>query len=160
MNPRREAFLIFCSDITGFSCFELATTGLVETYRVLVDAVLGSRASEFNACIESIAALPDAAQREAKIRAMLLPSSLYWPVVSGLISLWYLGVWTQLPNRWYQEAGLPLPGPQDPGRTHVPSALAYIEQLSYRSAFAHPPAAKPTGFGSWSVAPVIDETTP
>lgn len=156
MNPQRHAFLLFCSDVTGYSCFELEATGLVDSYHAFLDAVLGSRGREFNALVEAIARLPDAAQREAKIQAALLPPSPHWPVVSRLISLWYLGLWTQLPDSWYQESGQPLPGPEALGRTHVPSSLAYIEQLSYRTAHAHPPGAGPPGFGSWSEAPVID----
>jgi hypothetical protein len=156
MNPQRQAFLVLCSDLTGYSCFELESTGLVDSYLELVTAILGSRGREFNALVESIAQITDEAQREAKIQAALVPPSPHWPVVSGLMSLWYLGLWTQLPDSWYQESGLPLPGPKDPGRTHVPSSLAYIEQLSYRTAHAHPPGAKPPGFGSWSAAPAIE----
>ncbi len=99
--------------------------------------------------------LNDPGEREKRIRTSLLPPSKFWPVVSSLIGLWYLGIWTQLPDSWYAATGLPIPGSNDPGSTHTPSQLAYIEQLSYRTADAHTPGAKPTGFGSWSTPPVL-----
>ncbi len=147
----------FCSDITGFSPFQLEGTGLVDTYLALIDGVLGPRAAGFHQFVGQVVAAP-AEKREGILRATLGSWDLNGPVIRGLISLWYLGVWTQLPDTWYATAGVPKPGPTDPGRTHVPDSTAYIEQLSYRAAGAHPPGARPTGFGSWSLPPVCDET--
>jgi hypothetical protein len=158
MNTKRPIFLRFCSEITGYTCFKLEGTSLVDTYQKLLEDVLGSKLEEFYNLIESVVSLEKPEQREEKISATLLPPSIYWPVVSGLISLWYLGYWSRLPDSWYLATGLPVPGPNDPGRTHVPSAAAYTEQLSYRTAGAHPPGAKPTGYGGWSIPPVFDES--
>jgi hypothetical protein len=156
MNPDRAVFLDFCSVITGYSNFILEGTGLVDTYQELIETVLGPKlSSEFYGLAKSVVSHPNIDERENQVRTSVLSSSTFWPVVSGLIALWYLGTWAQLPDRWYAAAGLPVPGPNDPGRTHVPTPGAYTEQLSYRTAVAHPPGAKPTGYGSWSTPPVV-----
>jgi hypothetical protein len=157
VNAKRSKFLQFCSDITGYSTAQLEGTGLVDTYLALIDSVQGPKAPGFHELVAKVGAVP-ADDREAFIRDVLAGTDLYPTVIRALISLWYLGVWTQLPNDWYTAAGLPKPGPSDPGFTHVPSSTAYIEQLSYRTASAHSPGARPTGFGSWSLPPVFDET--
>jgi len=150
MDDARMLFLNFCSAITGYSPLELETTGLVDQYRQLLEAILATQLDDFYRIAKSIAAVPG--DPDAILRA-LDPAPLWWPVVSSLIGLWYLGSWTQLPNDWYAQVGLPVPGPEDAGRTQTPSSLAYIEQLSYRTADAHPPAAKATGFGTWGLQP-------
>jgi hypothetical protein len=157
MNPNRKIFLAFCSEITGYPAIALEGTGLVDAYQELLEQVLGqSLAIELYAAAESVLSVPEAAQRESQMRALVLTSQVLWPIVANLISLWYLGSWSQLPAGWYSTTGLTLPGPTDPGRSHVPSAQSYVEQLSYRTAGAHPPGAKPTGFGSWSLPPVFE----
>ena len=95
--------------------------------------------SEFYGLAELVLHPPDPLDRENKIREVFVPHPVYRPVVFSLISLWYLGSWTQLPDSWYCATHLPAPGPNDPGRTHTPSELAYIEQLSYRTGDAHVP---------------------
>jgi hypothetical protein len=132
MPLSRHSFLLICSEITGYSDFELESTGLVDV----------------------LATEPDTPERQAAVDEALRPPSLFWPVISALVSLWYLGTWIQLLASWYTAVGLPLPGPSDAGRTHVPSQLAHIEQLSYRAAFPHAPRANPTAFASWSEAPI------
>ena len=154
MNNQRRVFLNLSSELTGYFGWELEGTGLVDSYRQLVSDVLGPKlTSEFYGFAEPIVNVPDADSREQKVRDTF-PPSRFWPVLSALTMLWYTGTWTQLPDSWYAAAGLPVPGPQDAGRTHTPSGLAYIEQLSYRTAEAHTPGAKPTGFGSWSEEPL------
>lgn len=153
---KREPFLSFCSEITGYSAFDLEGTGLVDAYRQLIEDVLGPQLTrELNTLVDDVLFYPEGSkERDDVFRQHLLAPSLFWPVVSALISLWYLGTWNQLPETWYAAVGMPMPGPHDAGRTHVPSMLSYIEQLSYRTASAHTPGAKPPGFGSWSKVPV------
>jgi len=151
-----DLFLQFSAEITGYPASTLQGTGLVELYSKLVGDVLGpALAPRFYAHAEAILSLGTPQAREQRITELILHSPIFWPVTANLIALWYLGLWTKLPDEWYQAQGLGLPGPSDPGRTHVPSASAYTEQLSYRTAGAHPPGAKPTGFQSWSVPPVF-----
>jgi hypothetical protein len=156
MSLGREPFLLICSEITGYSAVELESTGVVDTYCQLLPKILGPQLTQelATAVAAVLSTRPDTAARQAALAAALRPPSRLWPVIAGLASLWYLGTWNQLPDSWYQAVALPRPGPQDAGRTHVPSQLAYIEQLSYRTAFAHAPGANPTGFNSWSQPPV------
>jgi len=79
---------------------------------------------------ESILLPPEVEQRKSQLRAIVLPSPVLWPIVANLISLWYLGLWSQLPATWYSATGLAVPGPTNVGITHVPSEQAYVEQLS------------------------------
>lgn len=155
MNPHRALFREFCSVITGRSEFAVEGTGLVDSYQELMEKILGAAlVAEFYAKMKEVVEKPGLEAREEEAEASLSPSPIFGPIVRGLMSLWYLGLWNQLPNEWYAATGLPAPGPSDPGRTHVPSELAYVEQFSYPTAGAHPPGAKPTGFGSWSIPPV------
>ncbi len=152
MDDTRSLFLNLSSEITGYSPLELETTGLVDLYHELIEEILAARLADFYGFAKSVVDSSGALEETGRVMAS---SSVFWPVVSSLISLWYLGSWTQLSNEWYAQTGLPIPGPADAGRTHTPSSLAYIEQLSYRTADAHPPAAKATGFGTWGRQPVV-----
>ena len=145
-------FLLFCSIITGYSCFDLAGTGLVDLHRGLVDAILGAKADWFYADVRAVVQRPPEGWDDA-VREKFPLDSPGWQFVANLMTLWFLGGWNALPQGWYDHVGLPYPGPGDPGATHVPSVEAYIEQLAYRTAQAHPPGAKPTGFGGWSLLP-------
>ena len=150
MDDTRSLFLNLSSEITGYSSLELETTGLVDLYHALIEEILAAKLADFYGFAKS--AIDSSGDLEETARVMA-SSSVFWPVISSLIGLWYLGSWTQLPNEWYAQTGLPLPGPAGAGRTHTPSSLAYIEQLSYRTADAHPPGAKATGFGTWGWQP-------
>jgi len=155
LNPRRQTFVEFCAAITGYSATTLEGTALVDHNQGLLESVIGEAiAGQFYALAAPIVRLDNSSEREELIRTSILPSAIMWGIASNLISLWYLGVWNQLSAGWYEAAGLPLPGPTDPGRSHVPSPSSYVEQLSYRTAGAHTPGAKPGGFGSWSIPPV------
>jgi hypothetical protein len=154
-NFNRDVFLSFCSEITGFSRFDLEGTGLVDTYHQLLQKILGARLSEDLALIVSdvlIYPASSAARRQAFQQSLMAPS-LFPPVVSNLILLWYLGIWNRLPDTWYGAMGLPIPGASDAGNTHVPSLSAYTNQLSYRTAFANSPGSNPLGYASWSYPP-------
>jgi hypothetical protein len=157
MPLSRKSFLLICSEITGYSGFELESTGLVDAYYQLLSRILGPQlAEEFARSIDDVLMTsPDTPENQAAFDQGLGPPSRFWPVISALVVLWYLGIWNQLPDSWYATVGLALPSESDAGRTHVPSELAYIEQLSYKTADAHPPGAKATGFGSWSWKPTV-----
>ena len=154
METNRRVFLQFSAEVTGYASSELEGTGLVDQYFVLVGQVVGLALGDslYELCAQ-VLQITDAGERHKAIATQFLPSPIWGPVLNNVITLWYLGVWNQLPDTFYQAASLPKPGPTDAGRPHVPSALAYVEQLSYRNAGAHTPGAKPTGFGSWSIAP-------
>jgi hypothetical protein len=151
-----STFLSFCELITGYSVLDLTGTGLAGSYKSILDAALGpAMAQRFYLMASQILAVQDVTQREIDMRENVLASPIFWPVVSNLMSLWYLGAWNVLPDAWYIASGQTKPGVGESGSSCVPSAAAYIEQLSYLTAGAHTPGAKPTGYGSWSVPPVF-----
>lgn len=155
MKFDRDLFLGLCCEITGYSVCDLEGTGLVDTYLELLLQILGGRLSEQLGLIASdVLSYPAGSTARAQaFQQSLTAPSLFQPVVANLILLWYLGIWNRLPDTWYGAVGLPLPGPSDPGNTHVPSLEAYTNQLSYRSAFANSPGSNPLGFASWSYPP-------
>ena len=152
----RDAFLGLSAELTGYTPEELEGTGLIDTYHELLCDILGPNVtSNFAEVIAHVLITKaDTPERAQAVQANLQPPSVYWPVNYGLTWLWYMGSWNQLPDNWYATMELPIPGPLSPGRTHVPSQLAYTEQLSFRTARAHAPGANPTGFGSWTFPPL------
>ncbi len=155
MTLSREAFHSLSAELTGYSTFDLEGTGLVDQYHKLLLDVLGPQLSqELATILENILPHPPGSeQRKNEITGLLKPPSLFWPVMTALITLWYLGTWNQLSDSWYATQGLPIPGGSDAGRTRVPSSAAYAGALAYPAAYAHVPDANPPGFGSWSLPP-------
>jgi hypothetical protein len=156
MNANRPVFLRFSEEITAYSSPELQGTGMVDTYQAVLEGAVGSTLlPSFYALASSVTSAVNGVQREDLMRTKVLPSPIFWPMVSNLISLWYLGNWIIFPDSWYTATGLKKPANGEPGFGGVPSPQAYVEQLSYRTAGAHTPGAKPTGYGSWSIPPVF-----
>jgi hypothetical protein len=156
MNANRPIFLRFSEEITAYSSLDLEGTGMVDIYQAVLEGAVGSTLlPSFYALASAVTSPVDAVQREDVMRTKVLPSPIFWPVVSNLISLWYLGNWIIFPDSWYTATGLKKPANGEPGFGGVPSPQAYVEQLSYRTAGAHTPGAKPTGYGSWSIPPVF-----
>jgi hypothetical protein len=157
MNPNRAVFLQFSEAVTGYSSLELEGTGMVDIYQAVIEQALpASIVDTFYEAATSATAPTDLKQQASVITSEIVPSPLLWPIVSNLVSLWYLGTWNVLPDTWYTASGLPKPASGDLGSAvFQPSPNAYIEQLSYRTAGAHTPGAKPTGYGSWSIPPAF-----
>jgi hypothetical protein len=157
MNSRRNTFLGFCAEITGYSAIELEGTGLTDQFQSLLEWFIGRVvADQFYQAAEAVLQERDPQGRTQKIDSLILSSAVLWPVTSNLVALWYLGTWNHLPAEWYSLANLPIPTQYNLKVPYQPSAQAYIEQLSYRTAGAHTPGAKPTGFGSWAVPPAFE----
>jgi hypothetical protein len=158
MNANRSTFLAFSAELTGYGEIELEGTGLVDAYQALLEEQAGRAiAKQFYEVAGRVVGHRTAAGRAEAMRIDVLPSPTLWLLASTLIVLWYQGSWTTPPASWYAGAGSAPPKGVTPGRTFVPSAQAYTAQLAYRGAGAHPPGANPTGFGSWSIAPVFGD---
>ena len=152
----RSTFPAFCAFITAFSETDLQGTGLVDDYLAIVQQTLGETLwAEFDRAATDVINASTPAERDALFQQSFVASPILWPVVSNLLSLWYLGIGTPFSAAWYQQQDRTVPPDLVPGTPYVPSEAAYIEQLSYRAAHAHPPGAKPTGYGSWSVSPIL-----
>lgn len=156
MNSERDTFLNFCAEITGYSSIELEGTGLVDQFHSLLEWFVGRTVAEqFYQAAEAVLREQSSPERTKMINTLIVTSPLLWPITSNLVELWYLGIWNHLPAEWYALANLPIPTQYNIQVPYQPSAQAYIEQLSYRTAGAHTPGAKPTGFGSWGIPPVF-----
>src|SRR6266568_5519711 len=91
MDDTRSLFLNLSSEITGYSPLELETTGLVDLYHELIEEILAARLADFYGFAKSVVDSSGALEETGRVMAS---SSVFWPVVSSLISLWYLGSWT------------------------------------------------------------------
>ncbi len=148
---RPEAFAEFMTLsalLTGFRMVDLEATGQGAHYFELVRDRAGHRA--LNRLCACVPLLPDGPRgREDFVRASIWPDVCVGPLARNLIKLWYLGIWYELPGAWRHEFG----GAAVDG-TRVVSAEAYVEGLVWTAIGAHPPGAKPMGFGSWTEGPI------
>jgi len=161
MRAERQQFLELSSELTGYPPIDLEGTGLVDDYLALLGQELGApMVTRLLDASRDVLAHRAGAPREEAMRLQILCSPVLWPVVSGLIQLWYLGSWTSLSAQWYSLAGTAIPSGVSPGKSRVPSAEAYVQQLAYRGAGAHPPGANPTGHGSWAIPPLFGDVSP
>jgi hypothetical protein len=165
MDKYRSTFLDLSSELTGYSPIELEGTGLVDPYLKLVCTDIGKGFPDiFFDTAERVLTLKGEARANA-VQVEFAASLLLWPVCVSLVVLWYQGQWTRMTDEWYQSVAGIKPPPSSPvadiptGKTFVPFAAAYTEQLSYRAAGAHPPGAHPTGFGGWGLVPVFGDFT-
>ncbi len=81
----------------------------------------------------------------------IMSDGLLGPLARNIISLWYLGIWNELPWYWWLQHGIGATN-----ETRVVSSEAYKEGLLWRAMGAHPPGAKQPGYGSWSLPPQIE----
>lgn len=145
LEERRELFLELSEFITGFERVDLIMTDLVDTY---IDEVL-IRVGEDNLhlLLQTWSSLENKNQEFPN----LWKDSRKGLILRNIIKLWYTGTWKQLPLDWFNIYASSL----DPKLNfeHVVSAKGYIEGLIWEVLGAHPPGAKPQGFGSWSEPP-------
>ena len=71
------------------------------------------------------------------------------PIARNVATLWYLGMWNQLPAAWRNKHGA-----WANDVTFVVSPQSYTEGLVWKAIHTHPPAAKQPGYGSWALPPV------
>src|SRR5258708_8184802 len=97
-----ESCAQFSAFITGFSVIELQGTGLIDSYRELLREILGDKLfATFCESSQSVINARIQSEREQQFQKLFVSSEMFWPVVSNLISRWYLGVWNALPDDWY-----------------------------------------------------------
>jgi hypothetical protein len=159
MHAQRRHFLQLSAEVTGYSPTDLEGTGLVDEYLALLQGELGAEVmGDLDKATRHVLSHRRAEARARAMQLQILASPVLWPVVAGIVQLWYLGSWTSMSTQWYALAGFKKHPPGvKPGKSRVPSAQAYEQQLSFRGAGAHPPGAKPTGHGSWSMPPVFGD---
>jgi hypothetical protein len=142
-----EEFLSLSSELTGFESIELRGAAVGEEYlRWLIasfPAVLGDLLEVWR---RILADYPPS-EREVHLRRDVMADPRLGPFARSLVVLWYTATWNALPEEWSAAYG---GGASD--ASHVFGG-AYAEGLAWKAARAHPVGAKPTGFGSWALAP-------
>lgn len=141
-----DRFLAFSSAATGFSVFELRGTGQAEAYLAAIEQVVGS--VRLGVVLDAYDRTAVAKDRNAALRRDVLGDEMLGPIARNIIKMWYIGVWYELPHEWTETFGA-----IDQNTTFMVSAAAYTEGLLWPAVGAHPPGAKPPGYGSWVDAP-------
>lgn len=133
-----EAFYALSSELTGFSIFELKTTGVGASYFKQMQGNVGAEtlATLFRVWADIVRDCPgDNYEREVAER--IFGADDLRPAAQRLIMLWYVGSW------YYVR----------PFTTQVISSQSYIEGLMWKAIRSHPMAAKPQGYGAWALDP-------
>lgn len=130
--------------LTGYDEYELLGTGMVEAYYNELLRVIGER--EAGALFGAAAQVDEGDERA--FRSIILDDARYGPVARNIVTMWYLGTWTQLPREWRNSYGA-----TSYDTDHVVSAAAYRAGLVWPAAGTHPMGARQQGFGSWATPP-------
>lgn len=146
-----DQFLNLSAALTGYNKVELQEAGVAREYLDLLVRMAGDTLcfdlwAETQAIYGKHAGHPARLEREVERR--ILKSEKYAPLARNIILLWYNAIWYQLPPQWTARHGA-----NALDQDQVVSAKAYPEALIWRAIGAHPPAAKPQGFGAWALPP-------
>jgi hypothetical protein len=140
-TDRRERFLAMSAELTGFGTVDLQGSGQTDTYVDLVVRVVGA---------DLLDQVLDRYEQAVRIERDLLGDPKLGPIARGIIKLWYVGVWYELPTDWVDSYG-----PLENDGTFTASPAAYAEGLLWYAIDAHPPGARAPGYGSWAAPPSI-----
>ena len=153
---RLERFLNLSSDVTGFSHFDLVGTGQAHSFLGAVTGVLGdSLVDELLDAYVSLGEHDGVEERQAALRREIFSDEKFGPIARNLITLWYVGMWTELPAEWIDAYGA-----RENDRTLMVSSAAYTEALLWPAIGANPPGAKGPGYGSWALPPKLSPDGP
>ena len=147
-----EQFLNLSVVLTGFNRVELQATGVGREYlNLLVEMAGDTLCFELWAETRVIYAkhAGHTGRLEREVNERILKSAKYAPLARNIILMWYNAIWYQLPPGWTTTHGA-----NALDQDQVISAKAYPEALVWQVMGAHPPAAKPQGFGAWALPPV------
>ena len=127
-------FLELSGYLTGFSEMELLGTGMLETYYDVAknNNSIGVFESFLGKAAEIMRNKNDVEKINNAIGSELMPVFLFNGLAQNIITMWYMGNWTN---------------------GTVISPQSYIQGLIWTVADAHPPGAKQPGYGSWSKDP-------
>ena len=153
-----DAFLTLSSTVTAYSRFRLVGTGQAEAYLETVVRVAGEGlVDELLAASERVhqAAAGDEAELLRLLRAEVLSDARLGPVARGIVTMWFVGTWYQLPQDWRDAVG----ATGEPEGTFVVHPVAYTEGLLWDTIGANPPGAKGPGYATWTGPPRIPGRT-
>ena len=150
-SDRLDRFLNLSSDVTGFSVFDLVGTGQAHSFLGAVTDVLGP--GLLDELLDTYAGLDergDDEERQAELRKAIFSDEKLGPIARNVITLWYVGMWTELPAEWIDAYGA-----RENDCTLMVSPAAYTEALLWPAIGANPPGAKGPGYGSWALPPKL-----
>ena len=132
------AFLDLSVELTGFGMFDLVATGLADAHygRVVEDADPPTLLNLLTVWRDIARHVPPD-QSAAAVAARIMADPTLARAAQQIIALWYVGSWYSQP----------------PSVSSVVSAEAYVEGLMWKAMESHPMAAKPQGYGAWSLPP-------
>jgi hypothetical protein len=137
-------FLAFSATLTGFDELELQGAGTGDLYLSWLTHTFPDVVPELLAAWAASAREPD---RELALERRILAHPMLGPFARRVLVLWYTATWNALPAAWTKAYGK---HSEDVNQTFGP---AYPEGLMWKAANLHPSGAKPTGFGTWALAP-------
>jgi hypothetical protein len=142
-----DDFVIFSSEVTGFTEFDLLGTGQAQSYLDTVTGAIGeqSLADLLSTYRRSVTELGDEQLRAEQLTRAVLDDPRLGPIARNIIKLWYCGVWFGLPGH-------------DGAFTASPQA--YPQGLLWYAIGANPPGARAPGYGSWATPPRIPALPP
>jgi hypothetical protein len=151
MSEDYEKFLDLSIALTGFERVDLLETGVGPQYHDLLVQAVGAEIGR--ELIDRGAALyreyrghPEKLAEE--YRTKIIEDVKLGPVALATVTLWYLGLWSGLPEDWQAQFGKsPVPGNQ------IPSPDAYRQGLVWRTAGTKPQGTRGRGFGYWALSP-------
>jgi hypothetical protein len=157
-DARLERFLAFSAYVTAFSGYELRGTGRAAEYLSTVERVAGPDVlDEVLSVYERVSAdaVADAEATDDALRKDLFSDDKLGPIARNILKMWYVGIWYELPPEWIEVYG----ARQHDG-TFMVSPAAYTEGLLWPAIGANPNGAKPPGYGSWALPPLIEGWQP
>lgn len=147
-----ELFVSLSVTLTGFSEAELWGTAMPKTYFALIPSIVGEEMFGRLLAIwrdSYIRGKGNEALLDKLVSEQILDDPDLGAIARNVATLWYLGMWFQLPAEWRN-----VHGASANDVTFVVSPQSYTEGLVWKAIHTHPPAAKQPGYGSWALPPV------
>jgi len=157
-EPPFDLFFSLSVILTGFSEAELHATAMAKTYFALVPTIVGE--TQFGRLLmiwqdTYLRAKGSDLLIEQLVTEQILEDPDIGPIARNVATLWYLGMWFQMPAEWRN-----VHGAWATDVTFVVSPQSYTEGLVWKAIHTHPPAAKQPGYGSWALPPVTTGDAP
>ncbi len=135
----QNIFLTLSVHLTGFTEFELLTTGMLDAYYATVNAKSDSISlknfiREVQEILRDFGPFEVAMAEQIEVR--LVKQAPFNDLARRIILLWYTGIWTT--------EGVPA----------MVNASAYMQGLIWQAAETHPAGALQPGYGSWAELPL------
>ena len=140
-----ELFRSLSVTLTGFSDAELSGTAMAQTYFTLIPSIVGEE--KFGRLLAIwrdtyIRGEGDEPLLEKLVKEQIFEEPDLGPIARNVVTLWYLGMWNQMPATWRNKHGA-----WANDVTFVVSPQSYTEGLVWKAIHTHPPAAKQPGYG-------------